>query len=79
MSATSGKVVVEIAGQHVFALHFIQGCDPQLVGRPFFAEHDPGAVWLSHPRPAFADRFPFDPAFEQAPLALLGALTDECS
>jgi hypothetical protein len=31
------------------------------VGRPFFAQFDPGAVWLSDLRPAFADRFPFDP------------------
>jgi hypothetical protein len=29
------------------------------VGRPFFAQFDPGAVWLSDLRPAFADRFPF--------------------
>lgn len=65
MSATPGKVcvdgVVEIAGQRVFALHMIQSRDPSLVGRPFFAEYDPAAVWLTDLRPAFADRFPFDP------------------
>jgi KamA family protein len=65
MSATPGKVgvdgVVEIGGQKVFALHLIQARDPRLVGRPFFAQFDPGAVWLSDLRPAFADRFPFDP------------------
>jgi len=65
MSATPGKVgvdgVVEVGGQRVFALHLIQARDPRLVGRPFFAEFDPGAVWLSDLRPAFADRFPFDP------------------
>jgi len=64
MSATPGKVgvdgVVEIGGQKVFALHLIQARDPRLVGRPFFAQFDPGAVWLSDLRPAFADRFPFD-------------------
>jgi KamA family protein len=64
MSATPGKVgvdgVVEIDGQKVFALHLIQARDPRLVGRPFFAHFDPGAVWLSDLRPAFADRFPFD-------------------
>jgi L-lysine 2,3-aminomutase len=63
MSATPGKVgvdgVVEIGGQKVFALHLIQARDPRLVGRPFFAQFDPGAVWLSDLRPAFADRFPF--------------------
>jgi KamA family protein len=65
MSATPGKVgvdgVVEIGGQKVFALRLIQARDPRLVGRPFFAQFDPGAVWLSDLRPAFADRFPFDP------------------
>jgi KamA family protein len=63
MSATPGKVcvdgVTEIAGQKVFVLHMIQSRDPSLVGRPFFAEYDPDAVWLSDLRPAFADRFPF--------------------
>jgi KamA family protein len=65
MSATPGKVcidgVAEIAGQKVFALHMIQARDPSLVGRPFFAEFDPDAVWLTDLRPAFADRFPFEP------------------
>ena len=41
-------------------LHMIQARDPALVGRPFFAEFDPEAVWLSDLRPAFADRFPFE-------------------
>src|SRR5215475_12283707 len=66
MSATPGKVcvdgVAEIAGQPVFVLHMIQARDPSLVGRPFFAEFDPNAVWLSDLRPAFADRFPFETA-----------------
>jgi KamA family protein len=71
MSATPGKVgvdgVVEIAGQKVFALHLIQARDPRLVGKPFFAQFDPGAVWLSDLRPAFADRFPFDPEEDDLP------------
>jgi KamA family protein len=71
MSATPGKVgvdgVVEIGGQKVFALHLIQARDPRLVGRPFFAQFDPGAVWLSDLRPAFADRFPFDPEPDDLP------------
>jgi hypothetical protein len=65
MSATPGKVcvdgVTEVAGQRVFVLHMIQARDPSLVGRPFFAHFDPDAVWLSDLRPAFADRFPFEP------------------
>ncbi|MFC4592334.1 KamA family radical SAM protein [Sphaerisporangium corydalis] len=66
MSSTPGKVcvdgVTEVAGRRVFVLHLIQARDPSLVGRPFFAEYDPAAVWISDLRPAFADRFPFDPA-----------------
>jgi L-lysine 2,3-aminomutase len=65
MSATPGKVCVDgiadVAGQRVFVLHMIQARDPSLVGRPFFARFDPDAVWLSELKPAFADRFPFEP------------------
>ena len=65
MSATPGKVCVdgiaEIAGQRVFALHMIQARDPSLVGRPFYAQFDPAAIWLSDLVPAFAPRFPFEP------------------
>jgi L-lysine 2,3-aminomutase len=64
MSATQGKVcidgVVELFGEKVFALHFIQARDPELVGKPFFAKYDPAAVWLDDLKPAFADRFPFE-------------------
>jgi KamA family protein len=65
MSATPGKICVdgitEIAGEQVFVLHMIQARDPELVGKPFFARFDPDATWISGLRPAFADRFPFDP------------------
>ncbi|WP_433333172.1 KamA family radical SAM protein [Spirillospora sp. CA-294931] len=64
MSATPGKVcvdgVLELFGEKVFALHFIQCRDPDLVGKPFFAKYDPDAVWLDDLKPAFADRFPFE-------------------
>lgn len=64
MSTTPGKVcvdgVVEIGGEKLFALHFIQCRDPDFVGRPFFAHYDPAAVWLTDLRPAFGDRFPFE-------------------
>jgi KamA family protein len=64
MSATPGKVCVdgiaEVAGRQVFVLHMIQARDPELVGKPFFAEFDPEATWLTDLRPAFADRFPFE-------------------
>jgi KamA family protein len=64
MSATPGKVcvdgIVEVAGEKVFMLHFIQCRDPEFVNRPFFAKYDPKAVWLTDLKPAFADRFPFE-------------------
>ncbi|MBC6460538.1 KamA family radical SAM protein [Actinomadura sp. HBU206391] len=68
MSATPGKVcvdgVVELFGEKVFALRFLQCRDADLVNRPFYAKYDPEAVWLDGLRPAFADRFPFEPAPE---------------
>jgi len=71
MSATPGKVcidgITELAGQRVFVLHMIQARDPGLVGKPFFARFDPDATWISDLEPAFADRFPFEPAPEQIP------------
>jgi L-lysine 2,3-aminomutase len=60
MSATPGKVAVrgvaEIRGERVFVLEFLQGRDPDWVGRPFFARYDPAAVWLDELRPAFGER-----------------------
>ncbi|MFI0351693.1 KamA family radical SAM protein [Actinomadura sp. 9N407] len=63
MSATPGKVcvdgVLDMFGEKVFALHFIQCRDSDLVGKPFFAKYDPDAVWLDDLKPAFTDRFPW--------------------
>jgi len=68
MSATPGKVcidgIAEVAGQQAFVMHMIQAREPSLVGRPFFAQFDPHATWLSDLRPAFADRFPFEAEVE---------------
>ena len=59
MSATPGKVevmgVTEVHGEKVFALRFLQGRNPEWVGRPFFAKYDKEASWLSHLRPAFGE------------------------
>jgi hypothetical protein len=64
MSATPGKVgidgLAEIAGEKVLALRMIQARDPALVGRPFFARHDPAAVWIDDLEPALGSRFPWD-------------------
>jgi hypothetical protein len=69
MSCSAGKVMVdgavEIAGQRLFALKFLQGRDPAWTGRLFFARYDPGATWIDQLEPAFgAQRFFFDEALE---------------
>jgi len=65
MSATPGKVVVDgvvdIRGERVFALRFLQARNPLWVGIPFYAAFDPRATWLDQLRPAFGDdRFFFE-------------------
>ncbi len=59
MSAAPGKVQVlgkqEIMGQEVFVLNFLQGRNPDWVGRPFFAKYDPDAAWLDELEPAFGE------------------------
>jgi L-lysine 2,3-aminomutase len=82
MSATPGKVcvdgVTEVAGLKVFVLRMIQARDPRLVGTPFFARFDPAATWLTDLEPAFADRFPYEPAsYDTVPDALPGLWPDE--
>jgi KamA family protein len=70
MSANPGKVLINgvttINGEKVFALQFLQGRDPEWVGRPFFAKFDPRAVWLDDLRPAFGEReFFFEPRMRE--------------
>ena len=53
--------VQEVGGEKVFVLRFLQGRDPDWVGRPFFAQYDPEATWLDGLKPAFgADSFFFE-------------------
>ncbi len=63
MSADPGKVEVlgvsEVAGQKVLALRFLQGRNPDWVGRPFYAKYDENAIWLDDLEPAFEERFFF--------------------
>jgi KamA family protein len=60
MSAGPGKIHIngtaEINGTKVFVLSFIQGRVPEWVGRPFFAEYDPDALWLDDLKPAFGEK-----------------------
>lgn len=57
MSTLPGKVVidgvVEIRGRQFFVLSFLQARNPAWCKRPFFAEFDPSACWMSELRPAF--------------------------
>lgn len=65
MSAGPGKVqiagVADINNEKVLNLQFIQGKNPEWVGKPFFAEYNPDAVWLDDLEPAFGkDNFFFE-------------------
>ncbi len=57
MSASPGKVrivgITEVLGEKVFILEFLQGRDPEWVGKPFFAAFDNEAQWLDDLVPAF--------------------------
>ncbi len=62
MSTSPGKVHVlginQIADEKIFILQFLQGRNADWVRRPFFANYDAEAAWLSDLRPAFGkDRF----------------------
>ena len=59
MSADPGKVevlgVTEVMRRKVLMLRMIQGRNPDWAMRPFFAEYDDEAVWLSDLVPAFGE------------------------
>lgn len=59
MSASPGKVQVmgvsEVNGEKVFVLRFLQCRNPNLIGMPFFAKHDPKATWFDELVPAFGE------------------------
>ncbi|HEY1569402.1 MAG TPA: hypothetical protein VGF68_20400 [Solirubrobacteraceae bacterium] len=60
MSALPGKVAVngitEIGGRRYFVLSLLQGRNPEWCNRPFLAEFDAEATWLTDLRPAHAGR-----------------------
>ncbi|MXX19472.1 MAG: lysine 2,3-aminomutase [Dehalococcoidia bacterium] len=81
MSAEPGKVAVsgpaEVAGQKVLTLSFLQGRDPDWVGRPFFAQYDESATWLNELRPAFGEeKFFFEDELAHRYEAGIGAGTE---
>lgn len=68
MSCNPGKVqivgVTHINKEKVFVLNFLQGRDPDWVGRPFFAKFDPDAIWIDDLQPAFGnDSFFFEEGY----------------
>lgn len=70
MSADPGKVqvlgVTTVAGEKVIALRMLQARNPDWAMRPFFAEYDEDAAWLTDLRPAFGEeRFFFEEELEQ--------------
>ncbi len=69
MSCFPGKVLIddilEVAGEKVFALKFLQGRDPDWVGRIFFARFDPNTTWFDGLVPAGGEaRFFFAPRLD---------------
>jgi L-lysine 2,3-aminomutase len=68
MSCLPGKVkiddVLELDGEKVFSLQFLQARDPEWVGRTFFAEYDAGATWFDQLRPARGERWFFQSQLE---------------
>jgi len=77
MSATPGKVrilgVSEINGDKVMVLDFLQGRNPDWVGKPFFAKYSPDAMWLDELEPYEGDRFFYEDELDQM-LELEGVL-----
>jgi L-lysine 2,3-aminomutase len=71
MSAFPGKVmvdgIVELGGEKLLALQFLQARDPLWVRRPFYAKFDARASWLDELRPAFGERFFFEQGTQAAP------------
>ena len=81
MSATPGKVLLEgvakVRGEKVFVLKFIQGRDPDWVGRPFFAKFDDEATWLDQLEPAFGEsEFFFEADFASVSRGAVGSRRD---
>jgi len=65
MSCTPGKIrivgVSELKGEKIITLEFIQGRNPDWVGRPFFAKYNYNAQWIDDLEPAFeSNSFFFD-------------------
>jgi len=60
MSTDPGKVmidgIVQIGGEQVFALQFLQARNADWVRKPFYAKFDSSATWFDQLSPAFGER-----------------------
>jgi KamA family protein len=60
MSALPGKILVdgvlELEGEKLFVLKFLQARDPSWVGQVFLAKYDPDATWVTQLEPAFGGK-----------------------
>ncbi len=70
MSAAPGKVqivgITEIKNEKLYVLNFLQGRNPDWVGKPFFAELDKNARWLDDLQPAFNEEsFFYEDEYEE--------------
>ena len=78
MSAFPGKVaidgIVELGGEKVFALQFLQARNPDFVRKPFYAKFDPEATWLDDLVPAFGEKKFFFEEEEKAPHGVIHIL-----
>lgn len=75
MSANPGKVqilgVTEIDNKKLFTLRFIQGRNPNWVGKPFFAKYNPDAIWLTDLEPIEGkDKFFYEDSIQEAEVQL---------
>jgi L-lysine 2,3-aminomutase len=82
MSASPGKVqmlgVSEVRGEKVMVLRFLQGRNPDWIHRPFFAEYNESAAWISELKPAFGERrFFFEDELETTYHERIGSQTSE--
>jgi L-lysine 2,3-aminomutase len=61
MSTMPGKIqiigITNIGNSRIIVLKFIQGRNPNWVGRPFFAKYDINATWIDELEPAFSKKF----------------------
>ena len=69
MSAIPGKVrmlgVAEFNNEKVMVLDFLQGRNPEWVGKPFFAKYNPEAMWLDELEPYGSDRFFYEDELDE--------------